>query len=194
MDIHALPTDEQLAEARKFLLDPKYHKSRLKILDKAIASKRVSRTLFRGKTEVLNLLLNLAETCPEQYKDFRASVIKEFKNTNAADVSAQLGARRRVVSDAVKRSRDRQRLVRAILAYELNRVPTREELRERVGRYQREWAKRAAEELLLDPQINQVQQRRAVYDTITAELQAEVKRLKEERNAAKRKLESGDPQ
>lgn len=192
MDIHALPTDEQLAEARKFLLDPKYHKSRLRILEDAVSSKRESRTLFRGKTQVLNLLLNLAEVYPDRYKEFKNSVVKEFMNSHTGDVSAQLTSRRTVVSDAVKRSRDRQRLVRAILAYELKRAPTREELRERVGRYQREWAKRAAEELLLDPQINQIQQRRAVYDTITEELQAEVKRLKEERNAAKRMLESGD--
>ena len=194
------PTEENLAKCKELLLDPKYHALRVRIIEQNVASARKSRCVFRApQTVILNCLLNYATEHYSGYKAFMDEVKNEFKavaEKTKANTTDPLQHMRKRTSDAVQRARYRKQLVRAYVFLKSGKPkpPTWAEVKDEIKRLQEEWADEAEYEMISDPSAGlSTSRRREIYDQITARLEAEVKRLKQERyEQRKRDLERED--
>ena len=205
------PTEENLAKCKELLLDPKYHALRVRIIEQNVASARKSRCVFRApQTVILNCLLDYATEHYSGYKAFMDEVKNEFKavaEKTKANTTDPLQHMRKRTSDAVQRARYRKTQTarpqspstRAYGAYVFlksgkPKPPTWAEVKDEIKRLQEEWADEAEYEMISDPSAGlSTSRRREIYDQITARLEAEVKRLKQERyEQRKRDLERED--
>lgn len=194
------PTEENLAKCKELLLDPKYHTLRVRIIEQNVASARKSRCVFRApQTVILNCLLDYATEHYSGYKAFMDEVKNEFKavaEKTKANTTDPLQHMRKRTSDAVQRARYRKQLVRAYVFLKSGKPkpPTWAEVKDEIKRLQEEWADEAEYEMISDPSAGlSTSRRREIYDQITARLEAEVKRLKQERyEQRKRDLERED--
>lgn len=194
------PTEENLAKCKELLLDPKYHALRVRIIEQNVASARKSRCVFRApQTVILNCLLDYATEHYSGYKAFMDEVKNEFKavaEKTKANTTDPLQHMRKRTSDAVQRTRYRKQLVRAYVFLKSGKPkpPTWAEVKDEIKRLQEEWADEAEYEMISDPSAGlSTSRRREIYDQITARLEAEVKRLKQERyEQRKRDLERED--
>ena len=194
------PTEENLAKCKELLLDPKYHALRVRIIEQNVASARKSRCVFRApQTVILNCLLDYATEHYSGYKAFMDEVKNEFKavaEKTKANTTDPLQHIRKRTSDAVQRARYRKQLVRAYVFLKSGKPkpPTWAEVKDEIKRLQEEWADEAEYEMISDPSAGlSTSRRREIYDQITARLEAEVKRLKQERyEQRKRDLERED--
>lgn len=194
------PTEENLAKCKELLLDPKYHALRVRIIEQNVASARKSRCVFRApQTVILNCLLDYATEHYSGYKAFMDEVKNEFKavaEKTKANTTDPLQHMRKRTSDAVQRARYRKQLVRAYVFLKSGKPkpPTWAEVKDEIKRLQEEWADEAEYEMISDPSAGlSTSRRREIYDQITARLEAEVKRLKQERyEQRKRDLERED--
>lgn len=193
------PTEENLAKCKELLLNPKYHSLRMRTIETNVASKRKSRYIFRAsQTAVLNCIFDYAEDHYPEYRAFMDEVKKEFAAANAdAKKEDPTGVKiRGRVTAAVQRARYRKQLVRAYVFLKSGKPkpPTWAEVKDEIKRLQNEWAEEAEAEMIADPTegLSTVRKRK-IYDQITERLEAEVKRLKKEKDEQrKRDLECDD--
>lgn len=189
-------TDDQRKTIVDLLSNPKHRDTRLATLKSFVAKGKESNSAFRFNMKILNLLIKTGIDSPAEYDAVLKEAEKRFEEKVrelSKDSNGRYSTVRKLSKEAATRTRQRVKYLRGIYKLTHKEAPTKEELADYVKTCQLLWNKRAAEEMILNPDRNLKEVRRETYDKITEELRIEFERLERLRRLKKDdKLECED--